>query len=43
MHYLCIDAFSMPALLEQIQAYGIKTPDNAISFFTTLNSALEIL
>lgn len=35
--YVCMDAFSYPALLEQLRTFGLETTDASVSFFETLN------
>ena len=40
--YLCVDPFSMPALIEQTRAFGLEASDSAISFQESLNSFFSI-
>jgi hypothetical protein len=41
--FICIDAFSLPAALEQTKAVGMTPSESAISFLDSINSVISIL
>jgi hypothetical protein len=43
MYYICIDTFSLPALLDQVRGAGIPIPPDAIKVIDIVNKLSVIL